>query len=99
MESPARSAQPKQNFHRVKAPSQAVRAEGVQLLPGVGEGVGQGIRLFGGQEPGGFRFLPAALRAEKGKQARVSAVSRQRAAYRTLSLTAGRSEKAVRASF
>lgn len=68
MESPARSAQPKQNFHRVKAPSQAVRAEGVQLLPGVGEGVGQGIRLFGGQEPGGFRFLPAALRAKKGKQ-------------------------------
>ena len=68
MEIPARSAQPKQDFHRVKTPAQAVRAEGVQLLPGVGEGVGQGIRLFGGQEPGGFHLLPAGLRAEKGKQ-------------------------------
>ena len=60
MEIPARSAQPKQDFHRVKTPAQAVRAEGVQFLPGVGEGVGQGIRLFGGQEPGGFSCMAAA---------------------------------------
>ena len=68
MESPARSAQPKQDFHRVKTPAQAVRAEGVQLFPGVGERIGQGISVFGRYQTGGLRFLPAGVRTQKDKQ-------------------------------